>query len=70
MSIMQLCKDWTSLHEIRKSVNAPKLNRHDTLLRAVKALVKAGELEERGGVVGISHGGMPTGQYQVRRVEK
>lgn len=67
---MQLCKDWTSLHEIRKSVNVPKLNKHDTLLRAVKELVRSGELEERGGVVGVTHGGMPKGQYQVRRAQK
>jgi hypothetical protein len=60
MSIMQLCKDWTSLHEIRKAVKKPK---GDPLLRAVKELVKSGELEERGGRYGKD-------QYQVRKVQK
>jgi len=53
------------MHEIRKAVRKPK---GDPLLRAVKDLVRSGELEERGGAAGCKAGEpYGKGQYQVRR---
>lgn len=66
MNLDSICKDWTSLHDIRKATHKLPGLRGDKLLKAIRDMVAAGELEHMGGMVGLRLTDPIKGQYQVR----